>query len=117
MISQCPQRIRKPKIIWEAADDAKNHTARQAASKDLKTAEKKAPAPIPVESILPASLPSYTPRLKFRKKQGKPLFANLTPIKTFQKFINIPIIQFVVKNTNSYAAHHRENNSLPQTHH
>ena len=112
MISQRPQRIRKPKVIWEAADDSKNHSTRQTASKVLKTATKKAPTSTP-----PTSLPSYTPQLKFRKKHGKPLFTNLTPIETFEKFIDIQIIRLVVKNTNSYAARHRDDSSLPQTRH
>jgi hypothetical protein len=117
MISQRPQRIRKPKVIWEAADNPRDHSKSQTASKAVRTTKQRAPAPIPVESlpILPTSLPSYTPQLKFRKKQGKPLCTNLTPIETFQKFIDIQIIQLVVENTNSYAARHRESNSLPQT--
>jgi Transposase IS4 len=114
MISQRQQRIRKPKVIWEAVANPRDHSTSQTVPKAPRTTKQRAPTSLPVGS-LPASLPSYTPQLKFRKKQGKPLFTNLTPIETFQKFVDIQIIQLVVENTNSYAARHREDNSLPQT--
>ena len=117
MISQRPQRIRKPKVIWEATDNPRDYSTSQTASKVLRTAKQKAPIPTSAKSvpILPASLPFYIPQLKFRKTQGKSLFTNLMLIEIFQKFIDIQIIQLVVKNTNSYAACHREDSSLSQT--
>jgi hypothetical protein len=72
MISQRPQRIRKPKVIWEAADDSRDHSASKTAPKALRTAKQRALTPTPVESlpIVPASLLPTLHSLNFGKSKA-----------------------------------------------
>ena len=114
MISERSQRVRKPKVIWEAAWDLAPCTQKNAIRKARRTVKKEALVPIPVEPIpapIPRQLPSYRPPIRIRKMQGRPTFSSLSELQTFQKFFTTTIIGLVVAATNSYAARHRTNSA------
>ena len=105
MISRRSQRIRKPTVIWEAAEAPIPHDRKKATQKASRTVKKEALTPIPVESIpasIPCELPSYNPPIRISKKRGKPRFEGLSELQTFQKFFTKTIIQLIVIATNSY---------------
>ena len=118
MISRRSQRIRKPKVIWEAAEDPTPPDQKKTTEKASRIVKKKALIPIPIEPIpasIPRELPSYNPPIKISRKQGKPRFESLSELQTFQKFFTKTIIQLVIIATNSYAARKRSNSDLLHT--
>src|SRR5436853_907041 len=105
MISRRSQRIRKPKVIWEAAEDPTPPDKKKTTQKASKIVKKEALTPIPVEPIpasIPRELPSYNPPIKISKKRDKSKFDSLSELQTFQKFFTKTIIQLIVIATNSY---------------
>jgi len=105
MISRRLQRIRKPTVIWEAAEAPIPHDRKKATQKASRTVKKEALTPIPVESIpasIPCELPSYNPPIRISKKRDKSKFDSLSELQTFQKFFTKTIIQLIVIATNSY---------------
>src|SRR5450755_3098624 len=106
MTPQRSQRVRKPKVIWEAVEDTKLSTTKKAVKKALRTNKKTAIKPILLEPLLPSierPLPLYTLPFEIRKKTGRPTFSNLSPIKIFKRFIYANIITLIISATNSYA--------------
>ena len=106
MISERPKRVRKPKVIWEAAESSSTASQPKKASRTVKA---DVLLPIAVEPLLRPSkldepLPAYTPPFQIKKKLGKPSFENLSAIETFQKFIDGDIIGRIGIATNAYAA-------------
>jgi hypothetical protein len=118
MTPQRPQRVRKPKVIWQAVEDTKLSTAEKAVEKAPRTNKKTAIEPIllePLPSLIERPLPSYTPPFEIRKKIGRPTFSDLSPIETFKRFICVNIIALIVSATNSYAENHDANRPREET--
>jgi len=83
MDSQRPQRVRKPRVIWEAAEDTTPRGKKKAIEKAPRITEREALIPILVEPIptsIPRELPSYTPPIKIRQKRGRPKFEGLSEL-------------------------------------
>ena len=81
MDSQRPQRVRKPRVIWEAAEDTTARGRKRAIQKASRTTKKEALIPIAVEPIptsISRELPSYTPPIKIRQRRGRPKFEGLS---------------------------------------
>jgi len=72
MISERPKRVRKPKVIWEAAESSSTACRPKNASRTVK-ADALIPVavePLPRPSKLDEPLPTYTPPFQIKKKQG-----------------------------------------------
>ena len=109
MISERPKRIRKPKVIWEAAVSSSTACPPKNASRTVK-ADALIPVavePLPRPSKLDEPLPTYTLPFQIKKKQGKPSFERLSALEIFQKFIDCEIIGRIGTATNAYAARAR----------
>ena len=116
MISERPKRVRKPKVIWEAAESSSTACRPKNASRTVK-ADALIPIavePLPKPSKLDEPLPIYTPPFQIKKKQGKPSFERLSALKTFQKFIDCEIIGRIKTATNAYAARARAKQSFDE---
>ena len=99
MISRRLQRIRKPTVIWEAAEAPIPHDRKNATQKALRTVKKEALTPIPIESIpalISCELPSYNLPIRISKKRDKPKFEGLSELQMFQKFFTKVIIQLII---------------------
>ena len=118
MISRRSQRIRKPTVIWEAAEDPTLPDRKKTTQKASRTIKKEALISIPVESIpplIPRKLPSYNLPIKISKKRGKPRFEGLSELQIFQKFFTKVISQLVIIATNSYTVQQRSHSDLLYT--
>ena len=83
MISERPQRVRKPRVIWEAVEDPKLYSQKTPIRKARRTVKKEALEPIPIELIsvlIPRQLSSYRPLIRIRKRQGRPTFLGLSEL-------------------------------------
>ena len=104
MISERPKRIRKPKVIWEAAESSSTACRPKNASRTIKAdtliliAVKLLPKPSKLNKLLLI----YILPFQIKKKQNKPSFEKLLALKTFQKFINYKIISRIRTTTNTY---------------
>ena len=85
MISECPKRNCKPKIIWEAAESLSIASRPKIV---VRTVKSDTLIPVAVESLPRSSkldelLPIYTLPFQIKKKRGKPSFKKLFAIEIF----------------------------------